>query len=111
VRAVRPSDLYFLLIPPPAALGTFFAQYEWLTVILVMACLTALGVFVRFSSVIIKEIEEKTYWGWREEREKFRDDQVAHDESRRMRRLEGEQRRRELKRQSPSWWDQLRLFR
>lgn len=111
MRAVRPGDLYFLLIPPPAGLGAFFAQHEWLAVILVVAFLTGVGIFARFSNVIVKEIKEKGYWGWREEREKFLDDQVMHDESRRMRRLEGEQRRRELKRQSPSWWDQLRLFR
>ena len=111
MRAVRPSDLYFLLIPPPAGLGSFLAQHEWLTVVLVVTLLTLLGIFVRFSNVIIKEIETRTYWGWREEREKFLDSQVMHDESRRTHKLEGERRRRELKRQSPSWWDQLRLFR
>jgi len=111
VRAVRPGDLYFLLVPPPAGLGAFLAQHEWLTVVLAVALLTVLGVFVRFSNVIVKEIEKKTYWGWREEREKFLDRQVEHDEGRRMRRLEGGHRRRELKHQSPSWWDQLRLFR
>lgn len=70
-----------------------------------------LGVFVRFSNVIIKEIEGKTYWGWREEREQFLDSQAMHDEGRRMLKLEGEQRRRDLKHQNSSWWDQLRLFR
>lgn len=109
--AVQPGDLYFFLIPPPAGLGAFLAQHEWLTVIFVVAALTAVGIVVRFSNVIVREIEKKTYWGWREEREEFLDSRVVHDEGRRMRRLEGEQRRRELKRQSPSWWDQLRLFR
>jgi len=108
---VRPSDFYFLLVPPPAGLGTFLAQHEWLTVILVVAVLTVLGIVGRFSNVIIKEIKEKTYWDWREEREKFLDSQLEHEERRRVRRLEGKQRRRELKRQSPSWWDQLSLFR
>ena len=111
MRAVRPGDLYFLLVPSPAGLGTFLAQHEWLAVILVVTVLTALGVFVRFFNVIIREVEAKTYWTWREEREKFLDRQVEHDEGRRMRRLEGGHRRRELKHQSPSWWDQLRLFR
>jgi hypothetical protein len=110
VRAVRPGDLYFLLIPPPAGLGAFLAHHEWLTVILVVASLAVLGVFVRFSNVIVKEIAKDSYWVWREEREKFLDSQVEHDERRRMRRLEGGHRRRELK-QSSSWWDQLRLFR
>ena len=111
MQAVRLGDLYFLLIPPPAGLGTFLAQHEWLTVLLVVTLLTLLGVFVRFSKVIIKEIEKETYWGWREKREEFLNNQVTHDESRRLRRLEGEQRRRDLKHQSSSWWDQLRLFR
>jgi hypothetical protein len=108
---VRPGDLYFLLVPPPAALGAFLARHEWLTVVLVVASLAALGILVRFANVLIKEIKEKGFWAWREEREKFRDDQVEHDEGRRLRRLEGKQRRRELEHQSPSWWDQLRLFR
>lgn len=111
MRTVRPGDFYFLLVPPPAGLGAFLAQHEWLTVILVVAVLTVLGVVVRFLNVIIKEIKEKTYWTWREEREKFLDSQLEHDERRRVRRLEGKHQRRELKRQSPSWRDQLSLFR
>ena len=109
--AVRLGDLYFLLIPPPAGLGALLAQHEWLAVLLVVTLLTVLGVFVRFSNVIIKEVDKDGYWGWREEREKFLSSQVTHDESRRTRRLEGKQRRRDLKRQNSSWWDQLSLFR
>jgi hypothetical protein len=55
VRAVRPGDLYFLLIPLPFGLGTFLAQHEWLTVIFVAMLLTMLGVLVRFANVIVKE--------------------------------------------------------
>ena len=108
---MRPGDPYFLLVPPPAGVGAFLAQHHWLTVILVVTLLTLLGIFVRFSNVVLSEIKEKTLWVWREDREKFRDSQVEHHENRRLRRLEGEQRRSELKRQSPSWWHQLRLFR
>ncbi len=111
MRAVRPGDLYFLLVPPPAALGTFLAQHQWLVVVAVATVLTLLGVFVRFASVLIKEIANDGFWHWREKREEFLDSQVVHDESRRMRRLEGEQRRRELKRRTPPWWNQLKLFR
>lgn len=109
--AVRLGDLYFLLIPPPAGLGALLAQHEWLAVLLVVTLLTVLGVFVRFSNVIIKEVDKDGYWVWREEREKFLSSQVTHDESRRTRRLEGKQRRRDLKCQNSSWWDQLSLFR
>jgi hypothetical protein len=111
VRAVRPGDLYFLLVPPPAGLGTFLAQRHWLAVIFVAAALTMLGLVVRFANVLLREFGEKGYWGWREEREKFLNSQVVHDESRRLRRLEGERRRREFKHERSSWWDQLRLFR
>ena len=108
---MRPGELYFLTIPPPAGVGAFLAQHEWLAAILVVAALTALGLLARLCNVLIKEIRDDGYWDWRERREQFRDSQVVHDEGRRMVRLEGEQRRRELKNQSSSWWDQLRLFR
>lgn len=108
---MRLGDLCFLLIPPPVGLGAFLAQHEWIAVILVAAALTMLGLLVRFANIIFREFAEKGYWSWREERENFLDSQVVHDESRRMRKLEGERRRREFKHESPSWWDQLKLFR
>lgn len=108
---MRPGDLYFLLVPPPAGVGAFIAQHEWLTVILVVGAFAVLGVFVRFSNLILGEMKEKTYYAFREEREQFLDRQLDRREGRRMRKLEAEQQRREFKRRRPSWWDQLRLFR
>lgn len=108
---MRPGDFYFLLVPPPAGVADFLAQHQWLTVILIVTALTLLGILVRLSNIILNEIKHDTLWEWLEKREQARDSHVMHDENRRLRRLEGEQRRRDLKRQSPSWWDQLRLFR
>jgi hypothetical protein len=110
-RAMRPGDLYFFTVPPPASLAAYITQHEWLAVVLVAAALTALGLFARFANVVIREIEDKSLWGWREEREKFLDSQVVHDQGRRRRKLEGDQQRGEIKRRRSSWWDQLRLFR
>ena len=103
------SPVLFVVI----AIGVvaFFAQHEWLVVVLVVVVLAVLGVFVRFANVLIREIEKKTYWDWREERERFLDSRVIHREGRQMRSLEGEQQRREYKRRGQSWWDQLKLFR
>jgi hypothetical protein len=108
---MRPGDLYFLVIPPPAAVATFLAQHQWLAVIVVAAVLAILGVFVRFCNVLISEIRRKGSWEWRKEREDFLDLHVDREQSRRTRKLEGEQQRREMKRRNPSLWDQLKLFR
>jgi hypothetical protein len=108
---MRPGELYFLLVPSPLGLGALFTQHDWLAATLVVAVLMALGILVRFANVLIGEVKEKGYYEQRERREEFLDSQAVHEQKRRRIKLEGEQQRRDLKRRSSSWWDQLRLFR
>jgi hypothetical protein len=116
---MRPGEIYYLLVPPPAAVGTFIAEHEWLASILVLASLTVLGACIRLLNAFLKDVTRAGgYTAWQkerytrvEERETARDTELRREESRRMIKLEGKQQRREFKRRMSSWTDQLSLFR
>ena len=102
---MRPGELYFFLVPPPAGLGAFFAQHEWLTAILAAVVLTFLGILVRVVNFLIRDVERAGgVTGWQKERyaavperETARTTAVRAEEDRRIIELEGKQQRRELK--------------
>jgi membrane protein required for beta-lactamase induction len=116
---MRPSDIYFCLVPPPAGIGALLAQRDWLTVLAVAVSLTLLGVAIRVLNAWLDEVKEKGGWrNWRTEgyavvetRERTRTASLRAEEERSMIKLEGKQRRREYRRRSPSWRDQESLFR
>lgn len=115
---MRPSDLYFFLVPSPAGVGAFFAQQGWLAAILVATALTLLGLLVRFANFFIKDLERAGgYTAWKKEgyaavpdREAARNTELRGEEGRRMTKLENKQQRREFKgRAAVSSEDQLEL--
>jgi len=116
---MRPSEIYFLLVPPPAAVVTFIARHEWLAVILVLVTLTLLGSFIRILNSFLKDVlRAGGYTAWQkeryaavEEREVSRDSEVRHEEGRKLIKLEAKQQRNEVKRRAASWADQQSLFR
>lgn len=116
---MRPGEIYFLLVPPPAAVGTFIARHEWLAAILVLVTLTLLGAFIRILNAFLKEVVRAGgYTAWQkeryaavEEREAARDTEARHVEKRKMIKLEGKQQRREFRHRMSSWAGQLSLFR
>lgn len=116
---MRPGEIYFLLVPPPAAVGTFIAEHEWLASILVLASLTALGAGIRLLNAFLRDVTRAGgYTAWQkeryaavEERETARDTERRREEGRKMIKLQARQERREFKRRMSSWTDQLSLFR
>lgn len=102
---MRPGELYFLLVPPPAGVGAFLAQHEWLAAILAAGALTFLGILIRIVNFAIRDLDRAGgLTGWQKERyaavperETARTTAVRAEEDRRMIELEAKQQRREFK--------------
>jgi hypothetical protein len=116
---MRPADLYFFLVPPPAGVGAFLAEQGWFAAIAAAVVVTALGLAVRVVNFLIRDAERAGgVTGWQKERDAaVPDREIARDsalrgrERRRMIELEGKQERRDYKRrESTSPADQLRFW-
>jgi hypothetical protein len=105
---MRPGDLYFLLVPPPAGVGAFLTQRGWVAAIVVATVVTLLGVLIRVVNFFIGDAKraggytawQKERYGAVPEREMARDTELRGEEGRRMIKLEGKQQRREFKRRN-----------
>jgi hypothetical protein len=113
---MRPGELFYF-VPAPIGSGALFAQEQWLAGLLVAGVLAAVGAGAFLLRALVKDIRDAGgLWEWQRKRyevmahrEAARDNKVEHAQRRRMRKLEGENQRREYQRQTSSRKEQLRF--
>jgi hypothetical protein len=111
MRAKRPGDLLWL-VPPPAGSAALFLQEKWIEGL-------AAGVLLGLLTAFVHDVHRRGgFWKWvqrgidtADKFEEFLNRRAERVGKRRRQRAEDENELRDLERRSPSWWDQLRLFR